>query len=358
MRHLLSTLILLFSAQVLSAAEPRSPAAPAPMIEVLLPAPLHDMHFWVRKLASGRGEIPGMPGLSAAVEALRELDAQLGHPSLPLSPSWGAVDLLVFQAATPAELSKAVAALPEMLPQPMGPPLPRAGITRLAESYLVLEKPFLDQVWPWHQKMIAHAAETVRNDLLPAAAEVFGDVHRYLGSPLPVQPIPLHLVAEAPYPGGVTYVARPGSGLCLVGADAAAGSQWLETVVHESIHALDLGGESALDELRRRLGTLEPRLPAREAWDVSHALMFVQAAGTVRRVLASHHQDYGEASGVYSRLPKASEVVVPAWQAWMRGEITQDAALDRIVDGFRAAPAAEKEKGGPKAAPVPAQAGR
>lgn len=288
-----------------------------------------------------------MPGLAAAVETLRELDSQLGRPSLPLSPAWGAVDLLVFRASTPADFSRAAAALPETLTLPVGPPLPRAGIVRLAESYVVLEKPFLDQVWPWHQKMIARAAETVRLDLLPAADEVFGDIHRFLGSSLPAQPISLYLVAEAPRPGGVTFVVRPGSGLCLVGVDAAAGSQWLEIVVHESIHALDLAGESSLDELRQRLGMLDPRLPAREAWNVSHALMFVQSAGTVRRVLAPRHRDYGEVAGAYSRLPKASEVVAPAWQAWMRGEITREAALDRIVDGFRA-----KEKGDPKVAPI------
>jgi len=352
MRQLLLTLLLLLPASILPAAEPQPPAAPAassPTIEVHPASPLVDMHFWVRKLASSTGEVPSMPGLATAVETLRELDSQLGRPSLPLAPVWGAVDLLLFRVSTAAELSTAAAALPETLTLPMVPPLPRSGIVRLAESYVLLEKPFLEQVWPWHQKMIERAAETVRVDLLPAAGEVFGDLQRFLGASLPAQPIQLHLVAEAPRPGGVTFVAGTGSGLCLVGADAGVGSQWLEIVVHESIHALDLNGESSLDVLRQRLGTLEPRLPAREAWNVSHAVMFAQAAGTVRRVLAPHHRDYGDVSGVYTRLPKGAEVVAPAWQAWMRGEISRDAAIDRIVDGFRA-----KEKGDPKAAPIPA----
>lgn len=346
MRHLiLAALLIPLSASDLPAQVPA--AAPAPAIEVHRPSPFLDMHFWARKLASEEGEIPSMPGLAAAVEALRELDAQLGRPFLPLSPAWGAVDLHVFRAATAADFSRAVSALPETLTLPMGPPLPRAGIARLAESYVVLEKPFLEQVWPWHQKMIERAAETLRLDLLPYTGEIFGDISRFLGFPAPTRPIPLHLVAEAPAPGGVTFIAQPGYGLCLVGVDAAVGSQWLEVVVHESIHALDLAGESALDDLRRRLGTLDPKIPPREAWDVSHALMFAQAAGTVRRVLAPRHRDYGEVAGAYSRLPKASEVVVPAWQAWMGGEITREAALDRIADGFRA-----KEKGDPKVAPV------
>jgi hypothetical protein len=347
---ILSVLLTLLSASILPASEPA--ATPISAIEVQRPSPLLDMHFWVRKLASEKGEIPSMPGLAAAVEIVRELDGQLGRPGLPLSPVWGAVDLQVFRATTATDFAKTAAALPETLTFP-GVSLPRAGIVRLAESYLVLEKPFLEQVWPWHQKMIERAAETLRLDLLPYTGEIFGDINRFLRSQPPTQPIPLHLIAEAPAPGGVTFAAQPGNGLCLVGTDAAVGSQWMEIVIHESIHALDLAGESALDDLRQRLGTLDPKLPAREAWNVSHALMFVQAAGTVRRVLAPRHRDYGEVEGVYSRLPKASEVVVPAWQAWMRGEITRDAALARIADGFRT-----KEKGDPKVAPVPPANGK
>lgn len=350
---LAATLMLLLSAAPILSQPPTAPApSPASLIEVRTPTPFVDMHFWVRKLASSRGEVPPLPGLAAAVEVLREIDVQLGRPALPLAPVWGAVDLHVFRATTASDFSRAAAALPETLTLPGDLSLPRSGIVRLAEAYLVLEKPFLDQVWPWHQKMIAHGAETLRQDLLPHTGEVYGDVQRFLGFPVPARPIPVHLVAEAPHPGGVTFVARIGEGLCLVGVDAAAGSQWLETVLHETLHALDVAGESALDTLRQRLGTSDAKLPPRDAWQVSHAVMFAQAAGTVRRVLVPRHRDYGEVEGVYSRLPKGDEVVAPAWQAWMRGEITRDAAIDRIVDGFRT-----KEKGDPKVAPVPASDG-
>lgn len=329
-------------------AAPAATTAPASLIEVRAPSPLLDMHFWARKVASSKGDIPALPGLAAAVETLRELDAQLGRPSLPLAPVWGAVDLHAVRARNAAEFSQAVSALPETLTLPGGLSLPRAGIVRLAEAYVLLEKPFLEQVWPWHQKMIEHASATLEQDLLPHTGEVYADIHRFLGFPVPTQPIPLQLVAEAPHPGGVTFVAEVGRGLCLVAVDTPAGSLWLESVIHETIHAMDLTGESALDTLRQRLGSLDPRLPAREAWNVSHAVMFAQAAGTVRRVLAPRHRDYGDFSGVYSRLPKGAEVVAPAWQAWMRGEITREAAIERIVDGFRT-----KEKGDPKVAPIP-----
>lgn len=345
---ILALLLVLLSVPTLAQSPATSATAPASLIEVRFPSPFADMHFWVRKLASSGGEVPALPGLQVAVEALREIEVQLRRPALPLAPIWGSVDQQALRANSAAEFSQVVAALPETLTLLGGISLPRSGIVRLAEAYVLLEKPFLEQIWPWHRKMIEHASATLTQDLLPHTGEIYADVHRFLGFPVPTQPIPLHLVAEAPHPGGVTYVAEAGRGLCLVGVDAAAGSQWLEIVVHESLHALDLSGESALDALRQRLGSLDPRLAARDAWNVSHAVMFAQAAGTVRRVLVPHHRDYGEVSGVYSRLPKGAEVVAPAWQAWMRGEITREAAIERIVDGFRA-----KEKGDPKVAPVP-----
>lgn len=353
-----AVLLSLLSFPALAQTPAAPPAAPAPLIEVRLPSPFADMHYWVRKLASREGELPAMPGLRPAVEALREIEVELRRPSLPLAPIWGSVDQHALPARSAAEFRQRVAALPETMNLLGGISLPRAGIVRLAEAYLVLEKPFLEQVWPWHQKMIEQGAATLEENLLPHTRDVFTDVQRYLGFPVPTQPIPLQLVAEAPHPGGVTYVAEVGRGLCLVAVDTPAGSLWLESVIHESIHALDLTGESALDTLRQRLGTLDPRIPARDAWNVAHAVIFAQAAGTVRRVLFPRHRDYGDVSGVYQRLPKGAEVVAPAWQAWMRGEITRDAAIERIVGGFRSQEGGEKEKGDPKVAPVPPTNGR
>ncbi|HKH46761.1 MAG TPA: hypothetical protein VKM72_19050 [Thermoanaerobaculia bacterium] len=114
MRQIIFALPLILLPASLPAAEP-----PSPIIEVHPASPLVDMHFWVRKLASSQEEVPSMPGLAPAVEALHELDSQLGRPSLPLAPAWGAVDLLFFRVLTAAEFSKAAAALPETLTLPL-----------------------------------------------------------------------------------------------------------------------------------------------------------------------------------------------------------------------------------------------
>jgi hypothetical protein len=343
----------IFAATLILLSVPSLAAEPPAPLDVHAASPLLDMHLWARKLASGRGELPALPGLPAAVEALRALDVQLGHPPMPFSPDWGVIDLQAVKSTTAGDFALAVSSLPESYAPRGGQPFPlRAGVVRLAEAYRLLEKPFLEQVWPWHQKMIERSTETLRRDLLPRSGEVFAEIHRTLGSPVPAQPIPVYLTAEAPYPGGATFALKEGGGLCLVGADASAGSQWLEVVIHESIHALDVSGESALDELRKRLEGLDSKPSRGEVWDFVHTVMFAQAGETVRRILVPGHRDYGEVDGYYPKVPAAAAVVVPAWQAWMRGSITREAALDRIVEGFRTQKSDEKEKGDPKAAPI------
>jgi hypothetical protein len=66
--------------------------------------------------------------------------------------------------------------------------------------------------------------------------------------------------------------------------------------------------------------------------DVPHTLMFVQAGETIRRVVDPAHKHYGDVYGYYAKVPRATEAVRPAWEAHLRGELAQDAALDRIVE--------------------------
>jgi hypothetical protein len=68
--------------------------------------------------------------------------------------------------------------------------------------------------------------------------------------------------------------------------------------------------------------------------DFVHTVMFVQAAGTVRRVLDPNHRDYGDVKGYYARVGRAAEVVVPAWRDYLDGRIDREAAVERIVAGF------------------------
>jgi hypothetical protein len=335
--------IVLIAALALGAAAPSpAPAAPPPAIEIHVD-PFADMHSWVRRLAEVKGELPAVPGLPEAVEAVRALDAQLGR-----GLDWELVDSPVTRVESAEGFAKLASGFPETKTLLGGKAVRlREGALRLAEAYRKLEKPFLKTVWPRHREAVEIAAATLRRDFLPRAPALYEDLKKSLDLPVPSHPIPVYLVAEGQFPGAVTYRA-PGGAVCIVAANMAAGTQWLEAVLHETIHALDITAEgSVLDDLRGRLEQLDPPGSPREVHDFVHTVMFVQAAGTVRRVIDPAHKDYGDVNGYYPKVPRATAVVVPAWRAYLAGEVSREAALARIAAGFAAA----NDKGGPKAAP-------
>jgi hypothetical protein len=322
---------LVFAA-ALALAQPTPQPAPAPV--ELKVSPIVDLHFWVRKLAEQKGEIPAVQGLPEAVAAARAFQTELGPGAL-----WGIFEGNFVGLESAADLMATAEQLPETAQMFGGRTIKlREGAVRLARSYVSLEKPFLETVWPRHREAAEGLAGQLRRDLLPKAPQVYEDLSRRLDVPIPSRRIPVYLTAEGPWPGAVTARAREGA-VCFVAADASTGSQLVEVVVHETIHALDVmaGEGGVLNDLRKRLGKADLR-------DFPHTVMFVQAAGTVRKVLDPAHKDYGDVEGYYARVPRASAVVVPAWRAFLAGEISRDEALNRIA-------AVSNEKGGPKAAP-------
>lgn len=310
-------------------------AQPAPAPLELRVSPIIDLHFWVRKVAEQKGELPAVSGLPEAVAAARAFQTELGPMAL-----WGIFEGNFVGLESAADLLATAEQLPETARMFDGRTIKlREAAVRLARSYISLEKPFLETVWPRHKEAAEGLAAQLRRDLLPKAPQVYEDLARHLDVPVPSRPIPVYLTAEGPWPGAVTARARGGTGVCFVAADASKGSQLVEIVVHETVHALDvMAGEGDV------LSALQKRLGPRDARDFPHTVMFVQAAGTVRKVLFPDHKDYGDVEGYYAKVPQASAVVVPAWRAYLAGEISRDEALNRIV-------AASNEKGGPKAAP-------
>lgn len=302
--------------------------------------PLMDLHFWVRNLSYGKGELPAVEGLAAAVETVRQMNTEL-------KGSWGIYDGAFLDTSKAEDLARVAVELPESLTLRNGQTVRvREGVTRLAAVYRPLEKAFLEKVWPGHRVSAEKAAALLGQTLLPHSSEVFSDLSLRLGVPKPAEPIPVYLVNSAPFPRAMTFRAR-GKGVCVIALIDETPSVAAEMTLHESIHALDeaAGETSVFADLRRRLSQV-PGASPQEAHDFVHTVMFAQAAATVRRVFDPAHKDYGDTSAYYPKVPRAAAVVVPAWKDYNEGKITREAAMERIIAGF-----GEKEKGGPKAAP-------
>ncbi|HEX6862357.1 MAG TPA: hypothetical protein VF414_06055, partial [Thermoanaerobaculia bacterium] len=264
---------LVFTA-ALALVQPAPQPAPAPVAPIeLRMSPIVDLHFWVRKVAEQKGEVPAVAGLPEAVAAARAFQTELGPGAL-----WGILEGDFVGLESAADLLAAAEKLPETAQMSGGRTIKlREAAVRLARSYVPLEKPFLETVWPRHKETAEGLAAHLRRDLLPKAPQVYEDLARHLDVPVPSRPIPVYLTAEGPWPGAVTARTDGNSGVCFVAADSAQGSQRLEVVVHETIHALDvMAGEGDV------LTALQKRLGPKDARDFPHTVMFVQAAGTVR----------------------------------------------------------------------------
>jgi hypothetical protein len=330
MRRLIPTVLIL----VLGCRTAVPPKA-SPLWE-LRTNPLVDLHQWMRTLVYRPAERPDIAGLEPALKAVEKL----GSP-----PSWGIYDGAMIEAASVEELAKVAAGLPEEFASRTGRSLPfRAPVEETARAYAVLDPAFRERIWPEHRRRIERMEGYLRTTLLPRSGEVFANLARALDVARPSSPLPVYVVAQAPLPGAFTYRSQVGP-VSIVSPEGEPGTQWLEIVIHESIHSLDvLAGEgSVLARLRTRLEAI-PGASPQEVHDIVHTLMFALAAGTVRKVFGPGHKDYGD-GGYYSKVPAATALVVPVWREYLDGRITRDAALDRIVEGFA------KEKGGPKAAP-------
>ena len=73
---------------------------------------------------------------------------------------------------------------------------------------------------------------------------------------------------------------------------------------------------------------IDPRDRSR---DLPHALMFVQSAESIRRVIAPEHVDYGVVEGVYERFGTTAEEVRGAWVEHLEGALGCDEALASMV---------------------------
>jgi hypothetical protein len=239
--------------------------------------------------------------------------------------------------------------LPERFTTRSGTSLePRSLGTGVAESLVEAEPAFMAELWPARRTELERIRADLLGKLKPKEKEVYAFVQSTLGIADPQPVLPVYLVADAPWPGAMTYLSRRG-GVCFVGMASDGASQLLETVLHETLHALDASssGPDVFDELRTALRGAGVEPTDARLRDLPHMVMFVHAAETVRRLLDPDHNDYGtlEIGGrpaLYIRDQASFNAVQPVWRAYLDGGIDRQEAVRRIVAAAACAPAIEE----------------
>jgi len=307
--------------------------------------PLVDLVFLARSIDPKDATARESHGedLVAAALAAAALDRALQTPL-----AWGLLSDMLIGAGTAATFAELCTRLPEEMETHSGPLRFREEAIAFATALAAAEPAFLSDLWPQRTKQLVAAQADIEASLASADRPWIPFVLEHLNMEDPQATIPVYLVGDAPWPGAVTHRSRAG-GVCFVSIESAAGSQLVETVIHESIHALDssTGDEpTALNQLREGLhqGGIAAADPLMR--NLPHLLIFVQAAETTRRCIVPAHVDYGETQGVYARLHPGAEIVRANWRRYLDGEMDLAKAIRAICDRAGCAVTATSDRSG------------
>jgi len=293
--------------------------------------PVVDLHFYIKSLPVDGRHSP--EAFTEVVEKAAEYQSNFGS-----AIGWGLVEPLLSMCETAGDIERYVQQLPERFRLLSGEIVhPRDIAAPYAGALAEVAPVFKCEIWPDHEQMITDASDNLERLIGDHGVSVLAGVVRDLGFRTDLRPLLVFLVAEAPPPYGSTSSSRGIGVRSFVGISDFSPLELAEIAIHEAIHALDLrssGSENALNLVRQKMRStgIRPNNPAFR--DIPHAIIFVQANETVRRLFDDTHPPFGPDHAFCQRSPETAERVATNWRTYLDGSLTQDQVLDRIVAGL------------------------
>lgn len=279
-----------------------------------------DEYFWLRaKVLEGEAPAP----FSDAFAAMRDLRADLAQDPT----AWEDLEVPLGTVRRAAELSAAYAELPAMREVAGKPVQLRARALRLSRAIEASENAYRAGPFREHDAEISRAAKDLTARFMPQVDAILRAVESDMALPGVSRPIVVTLVGDAPYPGIFAADARGHSTASFVRVHGLEGGALCETVLHESLHAIDeltVRSPTAMNMLRSALSRrgIDESDPNVEM--AVNTVTFAEAASLVRRFVDPHHRAMGE-SGFYTLYPPAREIV-EAWNRHVDGGSLDDTA--------------------------------
>jgi hypothetical protein len=288
-----------------------------------------DEYFWLRTKVL-EGEAP--PAFAEAFAAMHELRGDLsGDPT-----AWEDLEVPLGEVAHAEELVEIYGELPEKRDIDGHTVQLRADAVRLAHAMSAVEATYRKGPYRVHSDEIAIAAKDLATRLVPNEAAILHAIEADMALPAGARPIVVTLVSEAPYPEIFAADARGRVMASFVRVHGLDGSALVESVLRESLHALDemtVRESTAMNTLRAALATRGIDESNSNAEMAINTVTFAEAASLVRRFVDPKHKPLGE-SGFYSLYPPATGIV-EAWARHVDGE-PLDATADAIAKAVTA----------------------
>lgn len=284
-----------------------------------------DEYFWLRAKVL-EGEAP--PAFAAAFAAMHELRGDLsGDPT-----AWEDLELPLGEVSHAFELIAIYGELPEKK-DVGGVAVPlRADALRLANAMASIEPTYRKGPYRVHSDEITLAAKDLAARLVPHEAAILRAIEADMAFPGGARPIVVTLVSDAPYPGIFAADARGRVMASFVRVHGLDGNALVETVLHESLHALDemsVREPTAMNALRAALAKRGIDESDSNSEMAINTVTFAEAASLVRRFVDPKHRPLGE-SGFYTLYPPARGIV-EAWTRHVDAGEPMDATADAIA---------------------------
>lgn len=282
-----------------------------------------DEYFWLRTKVL-EGEAPA--AFAAAFAAMHDLRGDLAADPT----AWEDLEVPLGEVSSAAELAEIYEKLPEKKDVGGQVVAFRADALKLARAMQAVEATYRKGPYRVHSDAIALAAKDLEAHLLPHEAEILRAIEVDMALPGGARPIVVTLVSDAPYPGIFAADQRGRVMASFVRIRGLDGSALVETVLHESLHALDemtVREPTAMNALRAALAKRGIDAEDSNAEMAVNTVTFAEAGSLVRRFIDPRYRPLGE-SGFYT-LYAPAPAIVEAWTRHIDGE-----ALDATADAI------------------------
>jgi hypothetical protein len=190
--------------------------------------------------------------------------------------------------------------------------------------------------WPAHERAGHTFVDALKPTLAAHGAWLAHRLETLYGTPWPAQPIDVEITAAVP-PFGASSMGDPPFDpphaplITMTSLDPGYGGDvTLEMIFHEASHLLVGRTEQAFDDAAKRAGRTLPR----GLW---HSVLFFTAGRVVRERLGPGYLPYAErpSNRLFAGERAPSAALLPiferAWQPYLDGKTTFEAAIDQIV---------------------------
>lgn len=283
-----------------------------------------DQYFWLRTKVL-EGEAP--PAFAESFSAMHDLRADLSADPT----AYEDLEVPLGEVSSAAELLAVYEKLPEKKEVGNVTVSFRAAAVRLARAMGANEATYRKGPYRLHADAIGLAAKDLATHLVPREAEILRAIEADMAFSSGARPVVVTLVSEAPYPGIFAADQRGRVMASFVRVRGLDGAALVETVLHESLHALDemsVRESTAMNMLRAALAKRGIDAEDSNAEMAINTVTFAEAASLVRRFVDPKHRPLGE-SGFYTLYAPAPAIV----EAWTR-HVTNGEALDETADAI------------------------